>query len=289
MKAWQSWTEQVELLRSRGLEIDDGVACVAALKRVNYYRFSGYARHFQIDPASGDNRFEPGTRFDDILALHDLDATLRQVLMASLTEVELVLRTGFAYAVAGDDSPCGGFPSDEFYASGGQGDSVVTGIRRDLDRSKDHYIAHFRDDSAADPYARLPVWAAVEALSFGTISKCIERARAVDVVDLLNAEYGLAKQGLAYRIRALVYVRNRCAHHSRLWNHHVVDAGPTPSNVRHRAKKRFGQFHPQSVMDVIVSLDDIATRALGQTALLETIGELVHSNDSYWKGLVYPK
>lgn len=119
-------------------------------------------------------------------------------------------RTAFAYVVARDDSPCGGFLSEQFYASGGRGDSAVASARKDLDRSKDHFIAHFRDADAADPYAGLPVWAAVEAYSFGTLSKCIERAREVEVVDFLNIEYGLAKQGLAYRIRALVsLIRSR--------------------------------------------------------------------------------
>ena len=285
MKKWKSWPEQVELLRDRGLGIDDEDACVSALKRGNYYRLSGYARQFQIDPGGGDNRFEPGTQFSEILALHDLDAELRHLLMPVLTEVELVLRTGFAYVVAREDSPCGCFLTDQFYAPGKPGDSVPEGIRRDLAKSKDHFIAHFRDDSAAEPFARLPVWAAVEALSFGTLSKCIERAVAVDVVDHLNVEYGLAKQGLAYRVKALVYLRNRCAHHSRLWNHLAVDAGPTPSNARHRAKKKLGQFHHQSVMDIIVSLDDIAQRALGKTGLLAEVAELAASNDTYWDGI----
>lgn len=289
MKAWKSWAEQVELLQGRGLEIADEDACGAALKRVNYYRLSGYARQFQIDPDSGDNRFEPGTRFGDILALHDLDSALRHLLMGPLTEVELVLRTGFAYAVARDDSPCGGFLSDQFYAPGRQGDSVAAGIRRDLERSKDRFIAHFHDSAAADPYARLPVWSAVEAFSFGTLSKCIERARAVNIVDHLNTEYGLGKQGLAYRVRALVYLRNRCAHHSRLWNHYVVDAGPTPSNVRNRAKKRIGQFHPQSVMDVIASLDDVVARTLGERGLLDRVATLAGNDSTYWDGIVSPR
>lgn len=289
MKPWKSWPQQVELLRDRGLEIGEEDSCVSALRRVNYYRLSGYARHFQVEPGRGDNRFVPGTRFTDIVALHDLDVEMRHMLMQTLTQVELVLRTAYAYAVAREDSPRGGFLSDGFYISGGQGDSAAVSIRKDLNRSKDHFIAHFRELEAPEPYAALPVWAAVEAFSFGTLSKAIERAHSVDIVDLLNSEYGLAKQGLAYRIRALVYLRNRCAHHSRLWNHFVVDAGPTPANARNRAKKRIGQFHPQSVMDVIVFLDDIASRAIGHSKILDGVSELASSNRVYWDGIVSPR
>lgn len=289
MKAWKSWPEQVDLLRSRGLEIADEDACIAALMRVNYYRLSGYARRFQVDPQRGDNRFGPGSTFEGILALHDLDAQLRHLLMGPLTEVELVLRTAFAYVVARDASPCGDYLAEGFYSGGGRGDSVVEACRRDLDRSKDHFIAHFRDTRATDPYEGLLVWAAVEAFSFGTLSKCIERVGPVDVVDFLNSEYDLAKTGLAYRLRALVYLRNRCAHHGRLWNHFVTDAGPTPTNVRNKAKRQIGQFHPQSVTDVVASLDDIVERSLGRPDSLGAVADLAGSNSTYWGGIVSPK
>ncbi len=76
----------------------------------------------------------------------------------------------------------------------------------------------------------------VEALSFGTLSKCIERGAQDQLSDAVATSLGAAKAGFAYRVRALVYVRNRCAHHSRIWNHSIIDAGPTPNNVRTKAK-----------------------------------------------------
>jgi hypothetical protein len=100
---------------------------------------------------------------------------------------------------------------------------------------------------------------------------------------------GVARAGFAYRVRALVYLRNRCAHHSRLWNHSVIDAGPTPNNVRAKAKRLAGQFTPRSVVDVIASLDDILLRGADAAPILpELVAE--HSlHDVFWRGLTTPR
>lgn len=68
----------------------------------------------------------------------------------------------------------------------------------------------------------------------------------------------------------------------------VIDAGPTPNNVRAKAKRRVGQFEPRSVADVIASLDDLYVRAgLGQPLLPEVFS--IFSNSGHtWNGYAAP-
>jgi len=68
-------------------------------------------------------------------------------------------------------------------------------------------------------------------------------------------------------------MRNRCAHHSRIWNHSIIDAGPTPNNVRVKAKHIAGQFEPRSTLDVIASLDDIVDRGKAGFRMLPKLVE----------------
>ena len=75
-----SWDAQVTLLAGRGLVIDDEAACAVFLAATNYYRFSGYARYFQVAPDKGDDQFKPGTTFQAIREIHDSDETLRGLL-----------------------------------------------------------------------------------------------------------------------------------------------------------------------------------------------------------------
>jgi abortive infection bacteriophage resistance protein len=42
VKPWKSIDEQVEILHSRGLQIDDGERAKRYLRRLGYYRLSGY-------------------------------------------------------------------------------------------------------------------------------------------------------------------------------------------------------------------------------------------------------
>jgi hypothetical protein len=143
--------------------------------------------------------------------------------------------------------------------------------------------------SGRSDFSKLPVWSAVEAWSFGTLSKCIERGAQGALTDAVAASLGVAKSGFAYRVRSLVYLRNRCAHHSRLWHHSVIDAGPTPNNVRVKAKRLAGQFEPRSVLDVVASLDDMLVRSKTANPVLPELIEQHSCDSAFWQGLSHPQ
>ncbi|WP_181032909.1 hypothetical protein [Clavibacter michiganensis] len=54
-----SLAAQRELLRSRGLELASDEETDRALYDRGYYRISGYARQFQVDPRDARNDFVP--------------------------------------------------------------------------------------------------------------------------------------------------------------------------------------------------------------------------------------
>lgn len=211
-----SWDEQVALMVGRGLAVSDKTACAQFLAVTNYYRFSGYARYFQQAPHLGDDSFRPGTAFDEIRAIYEADEALRAALVRPLARIELMLRSHVARVIADDHGPYGRFLED-FYTDIGGREPTVKSCLRDIDRSKDRHILRYRDTGGdCVDYSKLPVWSAVEAWSFGTLSKAIERGAGGGLADSVATSTGIAKAGFAYRIRSLVYLRNRCAHHSRL-------------------------------------------------------------------------
>lgn len=282
--------QQVKLLKRRGLVIDDEDACARFLTTTNYYRFSGYARYFQRAPHDGDDMFIEGTPFDDVRSVYDADESLRALLAGPLAQAELVLRTGFARAVAHNYTPYERYLAEDFYTEVGNGETTVEVCLRDLDRSKEHHIARFRIRGDNGPlYPELPIWSSVEAWSFGTLSKAIERAQGGAVAASIAESMGIGKTGFATRVRALVYLRNRCAHHARLWHHSVINSGPTPNNVRNKAKRLAGQFEARSVIDVIASLDDITGRAGISAPVLPSIHEQHPASTRFWEGLAHPR
>lgn len=290
MKPSLSVEEQVELLSRRGLVIDDETECTTFFATNNYYRFSGYARYFQRAPHIGDDAFKPGVTSAEIRSIYEADEALRATLTWPLARVELLLRTHTARVIADNHGPYGRFLEEDFYTDVGSGEPTVEACLRDVDRSKDRHILRYKgtDGDRAD-YSRLPVWSAVEAWSFGTLSKAIERGAAGTLAEAVATSIGVAKAGFAYRVRSLVYLRNRCAHHSRIWHHSVLDAGPTPNNVRKKAKRLAGQFEPRSVLDVIASLDDLTARSGIADPVIPQLVEQHPRDSAFWEGLVRPQ
>jgi abortive infection bacteriophage resistance protein len=285
-----SWDEQVGLMVQRGLAVGDHPECVAFLAAHNYYRFSGYARYFQRAPEQGDDTFQAGTTFNAIRTIYEADEELRAMLVSPLARVELLLRTHTAYVIAKSHGPYGRYLEEDFYTDVGNGEPTVESCLRDLERSRERHILRYKsDDGRAADFGKLPVWSAVEAWSFGTLSKCIERGGQGGLADAVAASIGIAKAGFAYRVRSLVYLRNRCAHHSRLWHHSVIDAGPTPNNVRAKAKRLAGQFEPRSVLDIVASLDDILVRSKTAEPVLPALALQHQREPAFWQGLAKPQ
>lgn len=173
-KPWISYDEQIDLLRRRGMVIDDVDTALEELRMVGYYRLSGYWRFFQQDPAFGDNRFREGTRFTEIASLYQADERLREQCGMAVAEVEVALRTSFAHVFAERHGPYGAYlDADTYTRPPAHQVPVDEAIRADLDRARQPFVVRHR----ADGYRDLPVWAAVDVLSFGTLSKAIDFIR----------------------------------------------------------------------------------------------------------------
>jgi len=187
MKPQLSYDKQADLLARRGLTIDDRKECMDFLSTVSYYRLSGYFRYWQRDPAKGDNRFHRGSSFKVIRDLYVAEQHLKALCERVLWPVEILLRTRFAHSYAERFGAYGAFNIGEGFTRPleERGKRVEEYALRDLDRSKEAFVAHYRenftagDPTARDPYDQMPIWAAVEAFSFGTLSRLIEASSAV--------------------------------------------------------------------------------------------------------------
>lgn len=287
-----SFDEQAGLLVKRNLTMGDLEDCSAFLKRVNYYRFSGYARYFQLDPANGDNTFHPSADFAKIRSIYELDHEVRTLCMAGLSLVETCLRTQFAYVFSELASPYGDLFDEASFVDSPSDSPVTESILRDLDRSKEPYVEHFRNADVKNPklmsYPKMPVWAAVEVFSFGTLSRSLERSTNQDIPKQVAQNLDIAWSGFTSQVKSFVYLRNRCAHHARLWNHSVIDAPHVPNNVKIRAKKAHGQFGNRSIYVILVALDAFLSRAGLRQDLLLDVESLLLRDEAFLNGIKNP-
>ncbi|MFT5950923.1 MAG: abortive infection bacteriophage resistance protein, partial [Francisella sp.] len=53
LKSWSSYQEQINILKNRGMTIDDESKAMMYLKNINYYRLSGYSFIFRYKDENG--------------------------------------------------------------------------------------------------------------------------------------------------------------------------------------------------------------------------------------------
>lgn len=135
-------------------------------------------RYFQVAPSHGNEDFEPNTHWGDIVEIYNLDVQLRALLFEGIHLAEISARTAFAYSEANIHSPYEEYLATDAYKRPPNPTIKATNelILSELHRSREPYIAKFRKGCTDGNQLwtdDVPVWAAVETLSLGTLSKAI--------------------------------------------------------------------------------------------------------------------
>lgn len=77
-----SISEQIELLKSRDLNIADLSKAAKFLGEVSYFRFVQYLRPMEADKST--HQFKPNSRFEDAVALYNFDIELRDLMFKAV-------------------------------------------------------------------------------------------------------------------------------------------------------------------------------------------------------------
>lgn len=296
-KDWLSYEQQVELLRQRGMHIDDEASVAKFLERVSYYRFSGYFRHWQHDPARGDNQFIEGTSFETIRALYAAEQELVAVCNELLHPLEVLLRNRFAHAYGRRVGATGMFAHGVGFTQSPHPDAgrVEEPALSNLDRSNEAFVTHYRDEIKQgrtykpEAYDRMPIWVAVEALSFGSLSRLIEASSSSGVLDDIADSMNTSRKLLPGQVKSFVYLRNRIAHCAQLWNHRVLDVPGLQPKTTRSIKQKYRNFSDHSVYKILVALGDVASRSgLSTNWLSGTIEPILDKHPLLAKGIAEP-
>lgn len=216
VKSYKTYAEQVSLLESRGMKIEDPEAAIWILRRVYYYRLSGYWYPFRKQTLSGRaDDFYSGTRFRDVVALYEFDMRLRAATFTALAPIELAIRAQLGHEL-GKIDPCVHLDPSLLGPVARRGDTYSKWLSRyanELRHSREDFVDHHRQKYGG----RLPVWAATELLDWGSLTYLYSFSPR-SVQDAIAGTCGLRAPQLASWLKALNLVRNTCAHHGRLFN-----------------------------------------------------------------------
>ena len=134
--------QQIDILRERGLLIDNVEQAIEILDNISYFRLAGYWRHFEANRIT--HQFRVGSHFADIIDLYSFDKELRALLFTAIQMIEVSVRTKIIKHFALE---FGAFWfMDESYATNRtRFDANLSVIRKEVSRSHDDFITeHFR-------------------------------------------------------------------------------------------------------------------------------------------------
>lgn len=210
-----SVTDQIALLRQRGMVIDDEAAARHYLGHISYYRLRAYWLPFEIPAADGDHALRPGTRFEDVLALYVFDRQLRLMVMDAVERVEVAIRAHWAHHMAMTYG-AHGYLDQPHYGHVERHAKDVADLTKEFTRSRDTFAEHYREKYTAP--ALPPVWMAADLMSFGLLSKFLSDLKRRSDRQAIAKPFGLDEKVLTSFAHHMSHVRNICAHHGRLWN-----------------------------------------------------------------------
>jgi len=210
-KPAKTFEEQVQLLQSRGMIVDDLQEATFYLQHLNYYRLCAYWLDFELDLAT--HQFKPDTNFKDVLRLYIFDRDLRLLVLDGIERIEVSVRSQWAYYLAHRHSPHAHLDSTLFDSKYWR--MNLNDLTKEVNRSKEIFIQHLTNNYKE---ALPPVWAVCEVMSLGLLSRWYDSLKPVQTRRVISRVYGINEDVLESWLRHLSVVRNLCAHHSRLWN-----------------------------------------------------------------------
>ena len=222
-KSFLPYTEQIKKLKSRNLHISNEAFAIKKLAHLNYYRLSAYYLPFYDDK----DHFKNGTNFEEIIKLYYFDKKLRNLIFYAIEKIEVYFRSQIAYVLSKDFGTFGYTKSENFTANTYQHYQLIKDIEKEVIRSKEVFVAHFFEKYSE---SHLPVWMMVEIISFGTLSK-LYKALNPDQKREITDGLGLPQKVFDSWFHTLVYVRNVCAHHSRIWNKMLAIKPEVPRKI----------------------------------------------------------
>ncbi len=217
-----TYAQQVALLESRGLLVTDKIKAENFLSQVNYYRFSAYCLPFEV----ARHIFKSDVKFEQIQQLYEFDRRLRFLIDETLEVIEISFRTSLAYYLSHQYGPLVHEDASKFYI-GFDHPTWIDKVHEEIQRSKETFINHYKN--TYDGFPQLPLWMAVEVMSFGALSQLYSGLLQTDKIAIAKT-IGLHSTVLHSWLHTFSYVRNMCAHHSRIWNRELAIAMIIPRN-----------------------------------------------------------
>lgn len=217
-KQFKSIDEQISVLRSKRLIIDDEEETKEILLRENYFFVSGY-RHVFMNSIT-DKTFITGVTFRELYSLFLFDRYFRNILFKNLLIVENQMKSILSYQMSKkygyqekDYLNLRNFTTDKLKTRRVR--DVVDKMKRQIRINGMHHQAtlHYINN-----YGYIPMWVLVKVLSFGIVCELYTILKDEDKLEIASV-FGVSSRQLDIFLPILSNYRNLCAHEDIMFEH----------------------------------------------------------------------
>ena len=215
-KEFRTLDEQVDILKGKGLIINDPEKVKDILLRENYFFINGYRQMFYTN----NRKFINGTTFEELYSTFLFDRNLRNILFKNLLVVENNIKSIISYQL----SKKYGYKEQDYLnpknftrdmKEARRVDDVLNKMKRQIRINGEKHTATFH---YMNKYKYVPLWILVKVLSFGLINELFGILKEEDKQEIADI-YGLDKETLKVYIQLLSNYRNLCAHEDIVFDH----------------------------------------------------------------------
>lgn len=224
-KIFKTLDEQIEILKEKGLTINDIDKTKSILFRENYFFISGYRQLFMR--SFKERKFIKGTTFEELYAMFVFDRRIRNIMFKNILIIENNIKSIISYQM----SRKYGIKESEYLdpKNFNQSPDRVRQVNDVLSKMKRQIRVNGKQHSATmhylSNYGYIPLWILVKVLSFGIISELFSILKSEDQKAIAN-EYGLDVNTLTIYLALLSNYRNLCAHEDILYTHRTQRSIP---------------------------------------------------------------
>ncbi len=218
-------TEQIKLLKARGLIVNNMTYAQHKLKYISYYRFQSYLYYYEIPHVENNKRthiFKENVTFEKVAHLYVFDKSLRMLFLDAIERIEVAFRTVMNNVMSLKYN-------NHWYLE----KSIFNRYSAKLERSyqvilneiipkakRQHqdelFLKHYIKEGKYNGQD-LPCWVLAEITTKGMWSKLYGLLH-FEYKKAIAQDFGLPVTLFESWFHCLTILRNQCAHHGRVWN-----------------------------------------------------------------------
>lgn len=256
-KEFKTIDEQIEILKSRNMLIEDYKKAYKILTKNNYYYLINGYKDLFLDKTSKTEKYINNTKIEEIYELYKFDKNIKINFLKYLLLIENEIDTYIAYEFSKSYGNKNYLIHKNFNNSNSK-KSLIQKFIEDINleikyqyKNSNEMIIHYINN-----YKYIPLWVLVRVLSFGKISKFYSLMKQKEQ-NAISRKYNLKIHEFEIILHNLTLVRNICAHDEKLYD--IKMKNRISSNIYHKKLEIENingnyKFATRDLFSVVISL-----------------------------------